>query len=154
MIPYLVSRIFSTESIAFCASPSLTPIPAITQKPCGSMYICPSSHSCEPTLRLSASYARRNHSPSQPASRTALYMSSTWERTAFSSSVRPAMWHMSAYSLPYFTYIPAINTDSATGPSDGPVVWKDSPGAEEKQFKLRQSFQSALPISGSLCGPR
>lgn len=46
------------------------------------------------------------------------------------------MWHMFAYSLPYFTYIPAINTDSATGPSDGPVVWKDSPGAEEKPREI------------------
>ena len=48
----------------------------------------------------------------------------------------------------------AINTDSATGPSEGPLVWKDSPGSDEKQFKFRQSFQSARPINGSLCGPR
>lgn len=27
-----------------------------------------------------------------------------------------------------FTNIPAMNTDSATGPSLGPKVWKDSPG--------------------------
>ena len=48
----------------------------------------------------------------------------------------------------------AINTDSATDPSEGPVVWKGSPSSLEKQFRFRQSFQSALPISGSLCGPR
>jgi hypothetical protein len=59
----------------------------------------------------------------------------------------------SAYSLPYLTNIPAINTDSATGPSLGPKVWKDSPGSLEKQFKFRQSFQSARPINGRLCGP-
>ena len=36
-----------------------------------------------------------------------------------------------------------MNTDSATGPSLGPKVWKDSPGCSEKQLRLRQSFQSA-----------
>ena len=46
--------------------------------------------------------------------------------------------------------MPAIKTDSAFGPSDGPNVWKDSPGSVEKQFKFRQSFQSARPISGRL----
>ena len=35
--PYLVSRMFWTEVRAFSASPSLTPISARTQKPCGSM---------------------------------------------------------------------------------------------------------------------
>ena len=29
-------------------------------------------------------------------------------------------------------HISAMNTDSATGPSDGPKVWKDSPGCSEK----------------------
>lgn len=43
-----------------------------------------------------------------------------------------------------FLYIPAIKTDSATGPSEGPVVWKDSPGSCEKQFRFRQSFQYSL----------
>ena len=42
-----------------------------TQKPCGSMKILPSSHSFDPTFSPAASYARRNHSPSQPASSTA-----------------------------------------------------------------------------------
>jgi hypothetical protein len=28
------------------------------------------------------------------------------------------------------------------------VVWKDCPGESEKQFRLRQSFQSARPMSG------
>ena len=42
-----------------------------------------------------------------------------------------------------------MKTDSATGPSDGPVVWKLSPGSSEKQFRFRQSFQSARPMSGS-----
>ena len=30
----------------------------------------------------------------------------------------------------------------------GPVIWKLSPGCSEKQFRFRQSFQSARPISG------
>ena len=47
-----------------------------------------------------------------------------------------------------------MTTDSATGPSLGPVIWKLSPGWAEKQLRFRQSFQSALPMSGSPCGPR
>ena len=46
-----------------------------------------------------------------------------------------------------------MNTLSATGPSLGPVVWKLSPGSLLKQFRFRQSFQSARPISGRPCGP-
>ena len=154
MMPYLVSRCFLTESRAFSASPSLTPIPAITQKPCGSMKICPSLHSLEPTFLDSASYARTNHSPSHPASRTAWYISST-AFSALSAAVVSPIWRLIwANSLPYFTNIPAIKTDSATGPSEGPVVWNGSPGSVEKQFKFRQSFQSARPMRGSLCGPR
>ena len=42
-----------------------------------------------------------------------------------------------------------MNTDSATPPSRFSVVWNDSPGVSEKQLRLRQSFQSARPISGS-----
>ncbi len=34
------------------------------------------------------------------------------------------------------------------------IVWKLWPGVSEKQFRLRQSFQSARPIKGSPCGPR
>ncbi len=30
------------------------------------------------------------------------------------------------------------------------VVWQLSLGSQEKQFRFRQSFQSALPMSGSL----
>ena len=47
-----------------------------------------------------------------------------------------------------------MKTDSATPPSRFWVVWNDSPGVSEKQLRLRQSFQSARPISGSPCGPR
>ena len=50
--------------------------------------------------------------------------------------------------------MPAMNTDSAVRPVRLPVVWNDSSGVSEKQFRLRQSFQSARPISGSPCGPR
>ena len=32
--------------------------------------------------------------------------------------------------------------------TSGPVVWKLSPGSLEKQFRFRQSFQSARPMSG------
>jgi hypothetical protein len=49
---------------------------------------------------------------------------------------------------------PAMKTDSATLPSLLVVVWKLWPGVSEKQFRLRQSFQSARPMSGSPCGPR
>ena len=41
-------------------------------------------------------------------------------------------------------------SDSALLPSFLlPVVWNDSFGSMEKQLRLRQSFQSARPISGS-----
>ncbi len=46
-----------------------------------------------------------------------------------------------------------MKTDSAVTPSWFVVVWNDSPGVVEKQLRLRQSFQSARPMSGSLCGP-
>ena len=46
-----------------------------------------------------------------------------------------------------------MKTDSATLPSLFVVVWNDWPGVSEKQFRLRQSFQSARPISGRPCGP-
>ena len=47
-----------------------------------------------------------------------------------------------------------MKTDLATVPSPRfSVVWKDSPGVSEKQLRLRQSFQSARPISGRPCGP-
>ena len=39
-------------------------------------------------------------------------------------------------------------------PAMSPAHWNDSPGVVEKQLRLRQSFQSACPISGKLCGPR
>lgn len=52
------------------------------------------------------------------------------------------------------TNIAAMNTDSATPPAWFSVVWNDSPGSVEKQLRLRQSFQSARPISGRPCGPR
>ena len=48
---------------------------------------------------------------------------------------------------------PPMKTLSAILPSLLVVVWKDWPGASEKQFKLRQSFQSARPIRGRPCGP-
>ena len=47
-----------------------------------------------------------------------------------------------------------MNTDSAEPPGRFSVTWKLSPGVAEKQFRFRQSFQSALPMSGSRCGPR
>lgn len=47
-----------------------------------------------------------------------------------------------------------MNTDSALPPSLFSVVWNDSPGSVEKQLRLRQSFQSARPMSGRPCGPR
>jgi hypothetical protein len=60
---------------------------------------------------------------------------------------------MAASSFDASTNRPPMNTDSATLPSLLVVVWNDWPGVSEKQFKLRQSFQSARPISGSPCGP-
>ena len=46
-----------------------------------------------------------------------------------------------------------MNTDSATPPGRLGAVWNDSPGRSENTLRLRQSFQSARPISGSPCGP-
>ena len=75
--------------------------------------------------------------------------------SASAASESSFIWRrISAHALPYFTNIPAIKTLSATGPSLAPVIWKLSPGCAEKQFRLRQSFQSALPISGRPWGPR
>ncbi len=48
----------------------------------------------------------------------------------------------------------AMKTDSATPPPLFSVVWKASPGVSLKQLRLRQSFQSARPMSGSPWGPR
>ena len=45
-------------------------------------------------------------------------------------------------------------TDSAFEPAMSPVTWNDSFGSLEKQFRLRQSFQSAWPMSGRPWGPR
>ena len=47
-----------------------------------------------------------------------------------------------------------MKTDSAVRPVRLPVVWNDSPGLSEKQFRFRQSFQSARPMSGRPWGPR
>ena len=47
-----------------------------------------------------------------------------------------------------------MKTDSAVRPVRLPVVWNDSPGVSEKQLRLRQSFQSARPMSGRPWGPR
>jgi hypothetical protein len=47
-----------------------------------------------------------------------------------------------------------MNTDSAMPPARFSVIWNGSPGVLEKQFRFRQSFQSARPMSGRLCGPR
>ena len=49
-MPCLVSSRSLTESSAFFAWPLSTPMPAITQKPCGSMKIWPSSLSLLPTF--------------------------------------------------------------------------------------------------------
>ena len=51
-----------------------------------------------------------------------VYERSTAFPASFASSVCPVRSQSSSNSFPYFTNIPAINTDSATGPSDGPVV--------------------------------
>ncbi|CUQ42588.1 Uncharacterised protein [Segatella copri] len=57
--------------------------------------------------------------------------------------------------MPVTTNRPAIIRLSALLPSPlFSVVWKLSLGSQEKQFRFRQSFQSALPMSGNLCGPR
>ena len=60
---------------------------------------------------------------------------------------------MAASSFAASTNRPAMKTDSATLPSLLVVVWNDWPGVSEKQFRFRQSFQSARPISGNPCGP-
>ena len=45
--------------------------------------------------------------------------------------------------------MPAIKTDLRHSDlRKDPNVWNDSPGSVEKQFRFRQSFQSARPING------
>ena len=51
----------------------------------------------------------------------------------------------SAYSLPYLTNMPAIKTDSATGPSAGPKVWKDSPGVVGEAVQV----QAVVPVGAA-----
>ena len=84
----------------------------------------------------------------------AVSISSTAVSTVFASSARPSRPTSSAYSFPYFTNMPAMNTLSALPLSKLEQVWKLSPGVRLKQLRLRQSFQSARPMSGSPCGPR
>ena len=59
-----------------------------------------------------------------------------------------------AYSRAASTKSAAIITDSARPALRIGAVWKDSSGSVECAFRLRQSFQSARPISGSPCAPR
>ena len=73
--------------------------------------------------------------------------------SAWSRFVNRRFRAMAASSFVASTNRPAMNTDSATLPSLFVVVWKDWPGVSEKQFRLRQSFQSARPINGNPCGP-
>ena len=117
------------------------------------MNILPSSHRWLPTGLEKASYALTNHSPSQPEVRVAsVIFSISLSISAFSSS-KPKWESISTYCFAYFTNKPAMNTDSAFPLSKFEQVWKLSPGVEEKQFRLRQSFQSALPIRGRPWGP-
>ena len=81
-------------------------------------------------------------------------MAATACSASTASASSPRWRQMETQARPYFTNIPPMNTLSATGPSLGPVVWKLSPGWAEKQLRFRQSFQSALPMSGRPCGPR
>ena len=73
------------------------------------------------------------------------------QRVASASSPRDRA--IASASCAASTKRPAMNTDSATPPGRLGAVWKDSPGRSEKTLRLRQSFQSARPMSGSPCGP-
>ena len=75
-------------------------------------------------------------------------------RQRSASFFKPRRVAMAASSFAASTNKPAMNTDSATLPSLFVVVWNDWPGVSEKQFRFRQSFQSARPMSGRPCGPR
>ncbi len=138
---------------ARAASPSSRPTPASTHMPCGSTKICPSSFSPEPIGLPWKSYARRNHSPSQPCSMIVPVIFSAAARYSAAFSPSPRRSATLASSLAASTNCPAMKTDSACPPVTFSVVWNGSPGVSEKQLRFRQSFQSARPISGSPCGP-
>jgi len=86
--------------------------------------------------------------------RTSSSIRATASRQCAASLASPRCREMAANSRPLSANNAAMKTDSATLPSLLVVVWKDWPGVSEKQFRLRQSFQSARPMSGRPCGPR
>ena len=118
------------------------------------MKICPSSHSWEPTS------GRQHHKHEG----TILRPSQRPER--------PGTFHPqpSARFLPLFSF-PNTSADFrklisifhvhtcnkhrlCNWSSEGPVAGKTLQAHWRSSLKFRQSFQSARPISGSLCGPR
>ena len=128
-------------------------MPAIAQSACGSRKIRPSPLPRLPMAWPAWSYARRNQSPSQPCVSTAAAIASAAARyfAAVASSCSAAA--SAAYSRAASTNSAAIITDSARPLVRIGAVWKDSSGSVECALRLRQSFQSARPISGSPCAP-
>ena len=70
------------------------------------------------------------------------------------SAPLPMKSYSAAISRLAYRNRPAIITLSALLSFTSPAHWKLSFGSVEKQFRFRQSFQSAWPISGNPCGPR
>ena len=154
-MPCLVARCLFTESSACFALPSFKPMPAMTQMPCDSMKILPSSHSFEPIWLAEVVVGAQEPFAVPAVLVDDLLHLGRFGQVAFGLGVQSALLGDGRQFLGRrSTNRPAMKTDSATLPSLLVVVWNDWPGVSEKQFRFRQSFQSARPMSGRPCGPR
>jgi hypothetical protein len=148
---------FTASLVLFSPSRQSGQYLAIIQNPCGSMIFF---------LRhflLTQPAARNSHMRlRKPFTIPAMLQvqPSPWfahiGRARRASSLRPIMSQSRAYSFPYNTNIPPINTDSATPPFLFSVVCKRFVRISGKTIGDRSGsqFQSALPIRGNPCGPR
>ena len=129
-------------------------MPAIAQSACGSRKIWPSA------LRAAADrFPGVIVGAQEPLAVPALRLDGRRHRVGGGAMPRcrrlsPSARESAAYSRAASTKSAAIITDSARPALRIGAVWKDSSGSVECALRLRQSFQSARPISGSPCAPR
>ncbi len=143
--------VFHALQSFFCL-PSSTPISAMTHMPCGSMKILPSSHSLAPLFRQ----MHRKHAGTTAVPTCSQYcMFHLFNLFAYGS------FFVVACAGKNFCILFAV-FDKHTGDEHGLGYRTLGRSCRleafarlcEKQFRFRQSFQSARPISGSPCGPR
>ena len=148
MMPYLVSRCFSTLSRAALARAGLDADTRHHAHALGFNVYFPffadtASH------RSGEGIIGADEPFSVPAGiQNDLFMSSTRSWTSSASSESPLCRHMSAYSSPYLTNMPAMKTLSATGPRWGPVVWKALSGSCGEAIQI----QAVIPVGAADLG--